>query len=74
MGQSSPHCDMIVREDIDSGLPYITPESGAQRHELCTKATSGWAMHLQDCGQTVNSQDGQYILELTTGRAWGFGQ
>ena len=69
--QASPHCDVIIREDMDSGLPYATPETGAQRHELYTKAASGWAMHLQAYGQAVNNQDGQYILELATGAGMG---
>ena len=69
--QISPYCDVIVRDDIDSSLPYATLELGKERHELFTKYLSGWAKHLPDYGQAVNNQDGQYILELATGSGLG---
>jgi len=69
--QVSPHCDIIVREDIDSGLSYSVSESGAARHKHCEKALAGWATHLKDYGQAVNNRDGQYILELATGAGMG---
>ena len=69
--QNFSHCDIIVREDINSGLPYSVFESGAARHQHCEKAMAEWAVHLNKYGQTVNKRDGQYILELATGAGMG---
>ena len=70
-GQASPHCDILLWEDIDDALRYNTREAGEAAHQNMETMAQQWAFHLDDYTKAVNTSDGQYILELATGAGLG---